>query len=131
MLLLAFKRPGDNRFLGPTAAIEFHGGELYLVDGSAPIARYSMGQWLYAGEKWSYLESSSRILIRLEGPGGQSGPVIGPRPSMRLRDRFVFGGRERVATLIPHTACWQVVRTRESWPILRVISDPPLAQDTR
>jgi hypothetical protein len=122
MLHLSFKRLGNSASLGPVAAIEFRGGELFVGGDPAPLARYSIGQWIYANEKWSYAECSSRIAVHFADYSGTAGPIAGPRPSMRLRDRFLFTGRERVASLNPITGLRQEARTKKSWPILRVSS---------
>jgi hypothetical protein len=122
MLLLSFKRLGNSSSIGPVAAIEFRGGELFVGKDSAPVAQYLVGQWMYRNEKWSYAECSSRIVVQFADHVGAPGAQVGPRPSMRLRGQLLFAGRERVASLNPLTGLWQDARTRESWPILRVSS---------
>ncbi len=121
MLQLSFKRPGKSSRLDPAVAIEFRGGELF-VGGTANIARYAAGQWVYASERWDYLECTTRVLLRFQDLSGRAGPLVGPRQSIRVRDRFAFAGRERVATLNPLTGLWQVHGTKEMWPLLRVTS---------
>ncbi len=122
MLLLAFKRLGQSSLLGPVDAIEFRGGELFIGGATTPVGRYTPGYWTFANERWTYAECKSHILIRLEDHDGRVGAVFGPRPSMRLRDRSIFAGRERVATLLPVKARWQAVeQSGVSWPILRVL----------
>ena len=122
MLLLAFKQLGRSSPLGPVEGIEFRGGELFSQESKVALARYSAGNWTYAGERWAYAECRTWILLRFEDLNGEVGPVVGPRLSLRLRDRFVFLGRERVASLVPHKGQWQVVGRDESWPILKVLS---------
>lgn len=120
MLRLSFKRLGLSSSFEAVDVLEFRGGELFVDNRSVPTGRYSPGYWTYANERWPYAECSMPIVIRFEDLDGHVGPVIGPRHSMRLRDRFLFLGRERVATLLLGKGRWQVFGTDESWPIVKV-----------
>jgi hypothetical protein len=120
MLRLSFKRLGLSSSLEAKDLLEFRGSELCVDNQTAPIGRYGPGYWIYANERWPYAECRSAVILRFEAYDGQTGPVIGPRHSLLLRDRFIFAGRERIATLLPNRGRWQVAGGDESWPILRV-----------
>jgi hypothetical protein len=121
MLLLAFKRPGRSSVLGPVQAIEFRGNELFIGGGTKAEASYIGGGWTFENERWTYAECQAQVVVRLEDHSGSVGKIVGPRPSLKLRDRFIFAGRERVATLLPGRARWQGVGSQQSWPIVRVL----------
>jgi hypothetical protein len=128
MLLLVFRRPGQRSSLGPVPAFEFRGGELFIGGAATSVAQYTPGSWTFANTRWSHAECRTRILVRLEDDNGQIGATFGPRPYMQVRDRFIFAGRERVATLLPDNARWQAVGKSGSWPIVRVV--PYVASST-
>ncbi len=125
MLLFTFKRYGRSASPGPVEEIEFRGSELFIGGEKASMARYTAGHWIYANERWSHAECRTRILIRFEDNDGLVGATVGPRPSLHLRERFIFLGRERVATLLPGNAHWKAVAGTESWPIVRVLGCAP------
>ena len=120
MLRLTFKALGRSRSLESPEGIELRGSELFSAGSTTSRARYSLGYWLFANERWPSAECDSHVVIRFEDSNGDVGPVIGPRPSMRIRDRFLFAGRERIATLLPEESRWRVVGGHQSWPILKI-----------
>jgi hypothetical protein len=128
MLLLSFRRLGRSSSLGPAETLEFRGGELFTGGAATASARYFSGQWAFANRRWPYAECKAWLFLQFEDYDGKIGLLVGPRPSMHLRDRFVFVGRERVATLLPDEQRWKVAGKNESWPILRMLprsSDHP------
>jgi hypothetical protein len=118
MLSLSFRKLGHSRSLDGDW-FELRGSELLVGGRPGAVGHYSLGYWTYGNERWPYAECKRLIVIRCEDYDGRSGPVLGPRPSLRLQDRFVFVGRERVATLLPDGR-WRIAGRDESWPILKV-----------
>jgi hypothetical protein len=88
---------------------------------TAPIAQYLAAHWTFAGERWAYAACQTRVLIQLENDDGHLIARIGPRPSCRLRDRFIFAGRERVLTLLPAQQLWQLADSTETGSVVRVL----------
>jgi hypothetical protein len=130
MLFLSFRGLGRSSSLGPVESIEFRGGAIFTEGDATARAHYMAGQWVFADRRWPYAECKAWLLLQFADYHGQMGPLVGPRPSMRLRDRFIFAGRERVATLLPIEQRWRVAGKHESWPVLRMLARPDPKKST-
>jgi hypothetical protein len=127
MLLLTFQRPGHSKSLGPALEFKLRGAELFIDSEKAPIAQYVAAYWTFAGERWAYAACQTRVSIQLEDDDGRLIARIGPRPSCRLREKFIFAGRERVLTLLPAQRLWQQAGSTNTGSVVRVLPYVPAA----
>jgi len=123
MLSLKFRCVGESRTADPAEWIEFRGVLVCISGHCGPIAQYASGHWLYAGMRSSYFECRAMLFIHFEDPDLQRRCVLGPYPSLRVRDRYLFGGRTPIATLTPSTGRWLQRGTSETWQLIRVLPD--------
>jgi hypothetical protein len=121
MLLLTFQRLGHSKSAGPAPEFRLRGAELFVGSEGPPIARYALGHWTFANERWTHAACQTRVWIQLEDDDGRLVARIGPRASCRLRDRFIFAGRERVLTLLPAQQLWQLAGSTETGSVVRVL----------
>lgn len=70
------------------------------------------------------------LFIHFEEPDLQRRCVVGPHPSIRVRDRYLFGGRTPLATLTPSTGRWLRRGTSETWPVIRILPDTRMLRTT-
>lgn len=120
MLTLLFRMPGASRRLFEVEWIEFRGAVMHTSIHSEPLAHYDSGNWLHGGTGCLVVECSGILSIQLEAQNGNAGPVLGPFPAMRIRDRHLFGGRARIAKLAPVTGRWATAGVEAGWSVLRV-----------
>jgi hypothetical protein len=129
MLVVSFRIGGASRNVGPALWIEFRGPELRTsLDEGATVARYDSGHWIHTQTRALYIECSAVLSIQFTGPGLEAGPTLGPFSSLRVRDRYAFGGRGRVAKLSPSEGLWTPLDSPRSWPVMRVFSGFPSAR---
>jgi hypothetical protein len=121
-MLLTFQRLGHTIAVGPVPELQLRGTELFVPGQAAPIASYASGYWSFSNERWTYAVCKTRVLIRLEDDAGHLIASIGPSPSCRIRDRFIFAAREHVLTLLPGQRLWQRAGSTESGSIVRMSS---------
>jgi hypothetical protein len=120
LLLVTFKASNATYTVGPAEAVEFRGADVFVFDPVEPLATYRSGFWIYRGFSCATLECRGFVSVEFVDQAGNGGPQVGPRPSMRVKDRYAFAGRERLATLSLRTGEW-FRPSREAWAVMRVV----------
>jgi hypothetical protein len=75
---------------------------------------------VFGGVSYSSIECHSFLTFRLEGTDGSDPLVVGPRRLMCMRNRYLFAGREHLATLDPVTGLWNSRGRKKSWPLIQI-----------
>jgi hypothetical protein len=119
-LVVTFKASNATYTVGPAETVEFRGTDVFVFDRVEPLATYRSGFWIYRGFACATLECRGLVSVEFADQAGKGGPQVGPRPSMHVRDRYAFAGRERLATLSLRTGEW-FRPSREAWPVMRVV----------
>jgi hypothetical protein len=125
MLSLSLRSTGATYTVGPSAWIEFRGGQVFLEGRAEPIARYETGAWVHSGRRCFYLECRAILCICFLDVNGRPRSVAGPRALMCIRDCHMFAGRQRLAKLTPDRGLWTRLNTSEGWPVLRIVPSVP------
>jgi hypothetical protein len=126
--MLTFRTLDARRATEPTDWVELHGAKIHISTRPDAIAHYVSGHWIYDGARCSYIECRVMLTLHFEDSARGACSIAGPYLGIRIRDRYLFGGRAQVATLSPDTGHWLHYRTTESWPVVRVLADRPQGQ---
>jgi hypothetical protein len=106
MMLVEFKAAGLPANQQMRAWIEFRAGELFAGTQEIPIARYVDSYWVSNGMRYSSIECRCFLNFRLEDPDSVAPLIVGPRPLLRVRSRYLFAGREHLATFDATVGLW-------------------------
>jgi hypothetical protein len=124
MLWLTLKTSNASSTIGPADSIELRGGEIFLSGHAEAVARYRSGNWVHMGQRFAEVECRAVIWIEFEDGAGRIGPRVGPRPVFRVRSRYAFAGRERVASLSVPVGNWIRAGANDTWPVVRLLEQP-------
>jgi hypothetical protein len=127
-MILTFRNLNASQVSEPTDWVELRGLEIYISTRPDPVARYVSDQWIYNGVASTYIQFDAMVSVHFEDPARSERTILGPYYGMRIRDRYLFGGRIRVATLWPKAENWLHYRTMENWRVVRMIPDNPPPQ---
>src|SRR5690242_5259841 len=120
MMLLQFKAAGAPPSQTAAAWIEFRVGEIFAGAEHMPVARYVESCWVFNGVRYSSIECRGFLNFRLEGAEKVAPLVVGPRPLMRVRNRYLFAGREHLATLDATSGLWIARQRKHTAVTIRV-----------
>jgi hypothetical protein len=118
-LILTLKNRAGSSTMGPAPWFEFRGPEIFGPSETRALARFENGAWQYANEAWLQIECRTILSVLFTDHAHKRGPVIGPRPTFRIRDGYAFAGRECIAKLNT-TGTWTRTLTKDVWRTLRI-----------
>jgi len=109
----------------PVAWVEFRGPEVLASSNTDPIAYYQSGHWIHGGRRNFCIEFRGLLTLQFESPSQSMCSTFSSYYGLRLRGRYLFAGRAKVATLWPKTGHWLRYDTAESWLAVRVAAGGP------
>jgi hypothetical protein len=125
MLMLRLRSAGTSRAIGPSDWIQLRGTELFTSIDPVRVAHYETGDWIHGQTRSVGFECRAILSIQFEDPAWGVSPMLGPFPVMHVRDRFIFGGRMRLAKLSPAEGRWVPTGSDKGWRIVHVRPGSP------
>jgi hypothetical protein len=122
MLVVNFTLSVGSQVGDTVDALELQGGKMFIPGQTQPLASYRHDAWTHAGHRCIQIECRAILFIQFEAQDGTAGPRIGPRPSLTLRGRYLFAGRERIARLTSTGGEWSRTGRNDGWPVVRIAS---------